>query len=195
MILPAIPHAERYAGLFIYDFGTHVSVGYTAQEIRILRESKRHRNGTAYQIYRVADNGTIELRGVLDERLTAREAVCFLRHVGASARNDYDTLRAAAEQSPVPCAVGLCLARLHAFTPPDLTALLYPAPASAVVAAWLERVGFQGGDQVVGGIDVHAAVSTSDGIRIAACNLPTMLAYEDRPSEEVFRTIHEPLQR
>ena len=80
MKLPPLGHPERYVGLHVYDFKTHVSVGYTGVEIRYLRESEEFRKGTAYQIYRVTEEGGLELRGTLDHRLTAKEAVCFLRH-------------------------------------------------------------------------------------------------------------------
>ena len=46
--LPPIHNPQRYGGLYVYDFGTHVSVGYTVAELRVLRESDVHRGGTAY---------------------------------------------------------------------------------------------------------------------------------------------------
>lgn len=195
MRLPPIPHSERYVGLYVYDFGTHVSVGYTAQEVRVLRESEAHRDGTAYHIYRVSDTGGFELQGVLDERLTAQEAMCFLRADGAAARRDYHALREAADGDPVPCAVEMQLAKLYTFDPPHVTALLYPAAATIAMAGWLTRHAADVGDRVVGGINVHATVMSSDGVRIASCQVPALLDYRDRSAEDVLRTVQEPLQR
>lgn len=202
MKLPPIPTPQRYAGLYVYDFPRgsvfpdgHVSVGYTASEIRILRESEAYRDGTAYEIYRVSDEGTIELRAVLDQRLAAREAVCFLRADGAAAQRDYEGLREAADRAPLPCAAELQLARLHEFDPQNLTGLAYPAAATTAVAVWLEKNGIEAGDRVVGGIDVHATLASSDGERIASCHLPTLIDYHDRPAEDVLRTVDKPLQR
>ncbi len=195
MKLPAIPHPERYAGLYVYDFGTHVSVGYTALEVRMLREAERYRDGTAYEVYRVGEDGTIELRGVLDERLTAREATCFLRVDGAAARRDYDILRGAAKRSPLACLAELQLARLYDFRPPEVTALLYPASATRVIAAWLDDSRFAGGDRVNAGIDVHSAFMQAEGVRITSCRLPALMDYGDRPVEEVLRSVQAPLQR
>ncbi len=202
MKLPPISHPERYTGLYVYQFPCggvfpdgHVSVGYTAAEIRILRESEAHRGGTAYEIYRVSDHGGMELRGVLDERLGAWEAICFLRAHGAAARRDYDALRQAADREPLPCAVEMQLAKLYAFHPPHVTALSYPAAATTVLAAWLGRHAADAGDQVVGGIDVYSTLLGSDGVRIASCQPPALIDYRDRSAEEVLGTVHKPLQR
>ena len=195
MKLPSIPHPERYVGLFIYDFGAHVSVGYTAGEIRILRESRVHRHGTAYQIYRADERGGLELRGVLDERLTETEAMCFLRADRAAARRDYDALCAAAAVNPLSCAVEMQLATLEAFDPPHVTALTYPAAATAVLAGWLTQHSGDPGDRVLGRMNAHATLLGAKGERIASCRLPALLDYNDRPADDVLRAVHEPLQR
>jgi hypothetical protein len=195
MKLPPIPHPHRYVGLYVYDFGARVSVGYTAGEIRVLRESDKHRDGTAYEIYRACESGALELRGVLDWRLTAREAMCFLRADQAAARADYEMLCRASEHDPVPCAVEMQLARLDGFEPPHVTALSYAAAATTPLAAWLAQHAGKVGDQVVCGIDVHATWVNSDGVRIVSCRLPALLDYSDRPAEEVLRSVHDPLQR
>ncbi len=195
MKIPPIPHPERYAGLYVYDFGTHVSVGYTAAEIRVLRESDAHRRGTAYEIYRATDSGGLELQGVPDERLTGREAMCFLRADGVAAQQDYDATRAAAKRNPLPCAVDLQLAKLYSFEPPYVTALSYAASATTPMAGWLTQYTGNMGDRVVGGTDVCATLAGSGGVRIASCQLPTLLDYHDRPAEDVLRTVHKPLQR
>jgi hypothetical protein len=195
MNLPPIADPERYAGLYVYDFGTHTAVGYTSSEVRILRESKEYRHGTAYEIYRVSEDGEFELRGVLDHRLSAREALCFLRADEAAARGDYEALRQAADQTPVPAAVELQLARVRAFSPPHVTAMLYAASASSVVANWLTQTGFAGGDRAIGGMDVYVELTSSDRAPISACTLPALMSYRNRPAEEVVSAVKKPLQR
>jgi hypothetical protein len=179
----------------VYDFKTHVSVGYTALEIRYLRESRGHGHGAAYEIYRVTEQGGLELRGVLDERLAAREAMCFLRRDTNAARRDYDDLRQWADRIPAPCAAELHLALVSSFDPPNTTALLYPAAAGHGLADWLNRAAFRGGDHVIGGTDVHAAFMSAQVRRIESHQLPTAIDYTDRSSEEVLRTFQQPLQR
>ena len=195
MNLPPIDNPENYVGLYVYDFTTHVSVGYTAVEIRFLRESEAHRHGTAYEIYRVTEQGGLELRGALDERLAAREAVCFLRRDAHAARRDFDSLRRLANHSPAPCAAELHLAVVFSFNPPNTTALLYPAASGHAAADWLGRIAFTGGDRVIGGIDAHTQFMSAEARRIEACALPTAIDYTDRSPEEVLRTCQRPLQR
>ena len=112
MVIPSIHDPQNYTGLYLYDFGTHVSVGYTANEIRTLRSSSKYHNGTAYEIYRVSDEGHVELRAVSDDRVGAMDALAFLRKEPADAKKDYDTLVQAAEIDPAPCAVELILAKI-----------------------------------------------------------------------------------
>ncbi|MFQ5590889.1 MAG: hypothetical protein ACE5HE_06990 [Phycisphaerae bacterium] len=193
--IPAVTDPEAYVGLYVYDFKTHVSIGYTYSEIAYLRESSAYRGGSAYEIYRATEGGGFELRGATDQRLSAKEAMCFLRRHPAKARGDYDALRDAASRQPLPCPVEMRLAVARVFDPPNMTALIYAAAASNSVSGWLGRVGFHGGDRVVGGVDLCAELLSSENTRIDACDLPTMMRYCDRSAEEVFRTVNKPLQR
>ncbi len=195
LTLPPLRDPARYVGLYVYDFGTHVAVGYTAAELQMLRSSEAHGGGQAYEIYRAGEGGTIELRAVLDQRLGAIEAICFLRRDGAAARRDYDALLAAAGQSRVPCAVTMSLAKLYDFDPPNVTALSYPAGASTAMSGWLTAHAPHAGDSVIGGIDAHGALAGSDGVHITSCQLPSVISVADRSVDEVLRTVDEPLQR
>lgn len=195
MRVPPIPNPQTYAGLYIYDFGTHVAVGYTAAEIRILRESEPYRTGTAYEIYRVAEDGAMELRGVRDECLIGSEAVCFLRSDAEAARRDYDTLRRAADREPVPCSVEMQLAMLPSFQPSHVTAIVFPTSATTTMSGWLSRHANRAGDLVVGGDDAYSTLIGSQGDRVASCRLPIQQTYRDRCAEEVLRSVGESLQR
>ena len=193
--LPAIPNPKRYEGLYAYDFGDHVSVGYTAGEIRMLLQVPAHRNGTAYQIYRVDERGGLELRGGLDMSLTLREAVCFLRRDGTTARKDYELILLAAQTRPLPCDAELRLVRSYGFEPSDLTALIYPAWASHLVSGWLGALGLTPGDQVHGGAETYRTLESGGGLTIASCTLPSSMGYSDRSEQEVLATTDQPLQR
>ena len=182
-------------GLYVYDFGTHVAVGYTAAEVQMLRSSEAHGGGLAYEIYRVGEGGTIELRATLDERLAAIEAICFLRANGADARRDYDTILAAAERVPTPCAVTLALAKLYDFEPANVTALSYPAGASVAMSRWLSAHAPNAGDSVIGGIDVQTALASSDGLRIMSRELSGVINLAERSLDEVLLAVNDPLQR
>lgn len=192
--LPPLANPEQYVGLFVYDFKTHVSVGYTAAEIRILRESSKHGDGAAYEIYRVDERGSMELRGALDERLVAREAVCFLRRDPSAARRDFDELRRLADRSPLPCDAELRLSSIASFEPPNLAALLYPAAATIAVSRWLQRCAFAGGDQVIAGIDAHARLTGGGGV-IDSATLAGLIDHRDRSRDEVLASVDQPVQR
>jgi len=195
MRLPPLSDPHRYAGLFVYDFGDHVSIGYTANEIRMLRETQRFRDGTAYEVYRVDECGAMELRGAGDERLAAIEAVCFQRHEGAAARRDYDGIRRAADRDPVAARVELQLARVYDFDPPDVTAVLYPVAASVVVSTWLQTHAAGLGDEIMAGEDAYIRFTQSSGMRVDSCQLAARLDYTDRPAEEVFANVDLACQR
>jgi len=195
MRLPAIQEPERYVGLYVYDFGTHVAIGYTAAEVGHLRSSELHRQGMAYQIYRVDEAGVLELRGVLDARLAGMEAVCFLRANPSMARRDFDTITATAAECPLPCAAELHVASLDAFHPPHVTAITYGASATDAISGWLIKHGGRLGDQVVAGLDVFMEFAGSTGERIESCHLPALLDYSDRPAQEVLQAVHQPIQR
>lgn len=193
--LPSIPNPKQYEGLYIYDFGDHVSVGYTAVEIRFLRASQTHRNGTAYQIYRVSEHGGFELRGVQDASLALREALCFLRNDGAIARKDYDQIVAAAAKCPLPCNAELRLVRSYRYEPANLTALIYPASAGHFLASWLGQLKSPPGDQVHGGAEAFRTLESGGGLTIASCQLPSAMDVSDRTEEEVLAATDRALQR
>ena len=195
LVLPPIHNPQKYGGLYVYDFGEHVSVGYTAAEILVLRESEAHRGGTAYEIYRVDENGAMELRGLLDDRLTQRESICLLRRDEADARRDYETLCKASDHDPIGCAVVLQLARLDAFDLPHVTSLSYASSATSIVSVWLLRHAAGVGDEVIGGGDAHARLAASDGARIASCELRIRSDFKDRSPHEVLAQVDRALQR
>lgn len=195
MRLPVVEHPERYIGLYAFDFGTHASIGYTAGEIELLRQAASHREGTAYEIYRVDDCGRYELRGVCDERLAAREALCFLHTDLSAARSDYDRLIARAAQHPVPCAAEVILAQIAAFDPPGVTAVTYPTAAAARMSAWLNDVSISPDAEVVGGADAWSTLNGARAEWTASEPLAGVLDYRDRCSEDVLGSTDRSVQR
>ena len=195
MKLPVIPDPNRFVGLYVYDFGKQVSVGYTAAEVRLLQSSPDHRDGTAYEIYRVTESGGLELRGASGERLLAREAIAFLRDDLAKARGDYNRLRERADHRPIAAPVELLLTRATPLDRPYATALLYPVAFSPTVAAWLGESDHDLANTVLGGGDVHALLTGADAQRIESCDLPACMNYADRPLNVLLRTTDQPLQR
>src|SRR5688572_11040687 len=105
--IPRLTHPERYTGLYIFDFGDHVSVGYTAAEISMLLETEQYRNGKVYRIHRALPDGTLELQGVMHATFVSEDLLIFHRPDERSAQADYDELRRLAADSPPPCRIRL----------------------------------------------------------------------------------------
>ena len=64
MRIPPLKSPERYVGLFVFDFGDHTSVGYTVEEIAMLRRQPRYANGVAYSVQAADESGRMELCGL-----------------------------------------------------------------------------------------------------------------------------------
>lgn len=192
--LPPISSPDQYADLFVIDFGDHVSVGFTAAEVELLRRVPDYSGLMAYQIYRVHEQGGFELRGVMTAALGQKEAICFLRESGADARSDFETIRRAAEQLLLPVEAELRLLRSYDFRPPDLTALIYPAHASHGISGWLQAAEIRAGDTVEAGPDVIRKVDAAGGMNIRTLTL-NHKAPQDRSLEELLLAIDQPVQR
>lgn len=153
MKLPPLIHPEKYVGLYVFDFGDHVSVGYTGAEVTMLLQSEQHRSGQVYRIHRVQANGCIELQGVSGATFSRRDGMLFLRREAAAARVDFDHLLELGRQTPPPCHLQIELARLHEPEGFGVTAVLFPAESTHDVGRWLQSIGFAGGDAATGGVE------------------------------------------
>lgn len=195
MKLPPLDRPQDYVGLFVYDFGDHISVGYTAEEINTLQSSPRHRGGAVYRVHRADEAGRLELQGMQAERLDRQEGLIFTFGDEPRARRDYATLHRGAQADPLPCPTKLLLARLEATGPAFAVALTYPAYASGPVSTWLSRLGFEGGDSATGGAAALARFRTAGTATLDSCDLPTQERFVTRPAAEVLATVDRSVQR
>lgn len=194
MKLPQLENPVSYAGLYVFDFGDQTAVGYTAEEIAVLLESQRYADGKVYRIHRALPDGTMELAGVSRERFLVEDGLLFVRVDETSARADFDELAARATDAPPPCRMKLQLAKLAGSSAVHVTAAIFPAEYTHDVAAWMDQIGFSGGDRVEGGpSQVNDFYASS----------PTILDRRQlwssdggsRPAEEVLSTTHLAVQR
>jgi hypothetical protein len=49
MKLTKVENSEKYVGLYVFDFGDHAGLGFTAREVAELLESEKYKNGKALQ--------------------------------------------------------------------------------------------------------------------------------------------------
>ena len=151
MKLPELDDASRYAGLYVFDFDGQVAVGYTADEVAVLLESERYRDGKVYRIHRASPDGTMELQGVPRERFEMEDGLFFYRATLDAAKADLESLTTASQSTPPPCRAKVVLATLDGELARHVLALIFPAEQTHDIAGWLEAIHFNGGDLVEGG--------------------------------------------
>ncbi len=194
MRLPQLESPERYAGLYIFDFGGQVAVGYTAEEIAVLLESERYADGKVYRIHRALPDGTMELQGVAREKFFMEDGLFFYRGDGEAARSDFAELERLATNTPPPCRMKMHLASIEGAISPHLTVIIFPAEYTHDVSDWLNAIHFEGGDRVEGGISqvtdyytAHPAVSERRQLWPARD--------KSRSAEQVLAETQQPIQR
>ena len=135
MKLPKLEKPDKYVGLYVFDFGDHVGVGFMAEEVAELLESERYKDGKVYKIHRAYPDGKLELKGVPAERLQLEAGMFFYSNDLATARRDFKQLSSLAVRSSPPCRAKLHLAKYR--DDKFVAALIYPAEYDDEVSSWL----------------------------------------------------------
>lgn len=195
MRLPRIDNAPAYAGLYIYDFGEWSSVGYTADEIAVLREQPEYRGGHIYRIVRARPDGYMELKGVSAERFEYESAMFFYRNHLHAARRDFSVLTADGLAERPPCGVTAQLAHRRDQRWPYATVLIYRAEHEEEVAAWLLRIGFHGGESVEGGVSTLTRFREESNEILERCQLWNTPSQSSRSPEQVLENVRAAVQR
>jgi len=135
MKLPNLQKPEKYVGLYIFDFGDHVGVGFTAQEVAELLESEKYKDGKVYKIHRAYPDGRLELKAVRAETFQLEAGMFFYSTDLETARKDFKGLVSLAVRSAPPCRAKVHLAK---YTDDKfVVALIYPAEFDDEVSSWL----------------------------------------------------------
>ncbi|MCZ6654270.1 MAG: hypothetical protein O7D91_14735 [Planctomycetota bacterium] len=195
MNLPRLNYPELYQGLYVFDFGEHVAVGYTAEEIEVLLGSPEFKGGRAYKIHHATAAGELSLRGLSRMDVNVREGMVFYRASADASRGDFEALKQSATTSAPPAVLHWRLGCDSQAEMPECTVLSYAAEASDRVGRWLEAIGFAGGDQVEAGThlaDYFARPETVEHEHLAIAPDPR---YHSRPPAEVLASVHKPVQR
>ena len=135
MKLPKLQNTEKYVGLYIFDFGDHAGVGFTAEEVAELLESEKYKDGKVYKIHRAYPDGTLELKGVLAENFQLEAGMFFYSSDLETGRRDFKSLVNLAVRMAPPCR-----AKVHLAGYGDggyVVALIYPAEYDAEISSWL----------------------------------------------------------
>ena len=150
MELPKLEKPEKYVGLYIFDFGDHAGVGFTAQEVAELLESDKYRLGKVYKIHNAYPDGRLELKGVSAGTFELEAGMFFYSSDKETAQRDFQNLVNLAVRTAPPCRAKVHLARLDDKS--YAAALIYPAEYDDEVSSWLSTGGYRTSGAADGGI-------------------------------------------
>jgi hypothetical protein len=137
MKLPKVENPDHYEGLYVFDFGDHAGVGFTAEEVAELLDSERYKDGKVYRIQRAFPDGRMELRAVPAALFQLEAGMFFYSADEATARGDFKRLVALVVRSAPPCRGKMQLARYA--EDKFVVAFIYPAERDAEVSSWLRE--------------------------------------------------------
>ena len=150
MELPKLKNSEKYIGLYIFDFGDHTGVGFTAEEVAELLESEKYKHNKVYKIHRAYPDGTLELKGVPAQNFQLEAGMFFYSNALESSRIDFKKLAGLADKIPPPCR-----AKVHLSKYDDdkyVVALIFPAEYDDEFSSWLLDGQYNTSGAVEGGI-------------------------------------------
>jgi len=135
MKLPKLKNSEKYIGLYIFDFGEHTGVGFTAEEVAELLESEKYMHSKVYKIHRAYPDGTLELKGVPAQTFQLESGIFFYSNSLESTRRDFKKLVDLADKITPPCRAKVHLSKYS--NDKYVVALIYPAEYDDELSSWL----------------------------------------------------------
>ncbi|KPK44535.1 MAG: hypothetical protein AMJ65_02740 [Phycisphaerae bacterium SG8_4] len=150
MELPKLEKPEKYVGLYIFDFGDHTGIGFTAQEVAELLESKKYAGGKVYKIHRAYPDGKLELKGVPAETFELEAGMFFYSIDREDSERDFKRLVDLAVTAAPPCRAKVHLARVDDES--FVVALIYPAEYDEEVSSWLLVGDYEASGAAEGGV-------------------------------------------
>lgn len=151
MKLPELEKPEKYVGLYIFDFGDHAGVGFTAEEVAELLESEKYKHGKVYKIHKAYPDGRLELKGVPSETFQLEAGMFFYSSELQTARRDFKGLINLAVRSTPPCRAKVHLAKYA--DGKYAVALIYPAEYDGEFSSWLIDGEFKTEGAAEGGVE------------------------------------------
>jgi hypothetical protein len=151
MKLPELKNNEKYVGLYVFDFGDHCGVGFTAEEVAELFESEKYKSCKAYKIHRAYPDGKLELKGLPAEIFQLEAGMLFYSNDLKTAKQDFKGLVNLAVKTAPPCRAKVQLAEYS--EEKLVTALIYPAEYDDEISAWLLDDDYKAAGAAEGGIE------------------------------------------
>jgi len=193
MNLPKLKKPDKYVGLYVFDFGEHTGVGFTAQEVAELLESEKYKNCKAYKIHKAYPDGKLELKGVRAEIFQLEDGMFFYSNDIETGSRDFKGLVALAVKASPPCRAKVHLAKYR--DDKFATAIIYPAEYDDEISLWLLDGEYKTSGAAEGGIE---AVQTYYDVKPQILDRHQLFgksASENRTGEELLAGIKLAIQR
>jgi hypothetical protein len=150
MEIPKLQNTEKYIGLYIFDFGDHTGVGFTAEEVAELLESEKYKHNKVYKIHRAYPDGTLELKGVPAQTFQLEAGMFFYSNSLESSRGDFKKLVCLADKITPPCRAKVHLSKYD--NDKYVVAIIYPSEYDDELSSWLLDGQYKTSGAVDGGI-------------------------------------------
>jgi hypothetical protein len=193
MKLTKLENSEKYVGLYVFDFGDHTGVGFTAREVAELLESEKYKDGKVYKIYKAWPDGKLELRGVRPEIFQLEAGMFFYARDLETAEADFKKLVNLAARTAPPCRAKVHLAKYS--DDKFVMALIYPAEYDDELSSWLLEGEYKTSGAAEGGIEAVRRYYDSASEILHRHQLFDKPTFESRTGEELLAAVKLAVQR
>jgi len=192
--LPILSDPVKYSGLYIFDFGDHVAVGYTAEEIEFLLADSRYAGGNVYKICHARADGTLEIRGANPLSWNLMTGMVFWFDDLTSAVNALKTLQALAAKIGPPGNFDLLVIHHPDENYPYSLIMRYISELEDILSAWLLKIEFNCGKSVESGANLISDLlaNSTEMLREQIGAVPFR---RSRSRQEVLDTVNLSVQR
>jgi hypothetical protein len=193
MKLPELQNSEKYVGLYVFDFGEHTGVGFTAQEVAELLESEKYKDCKVYKIHKAYPDGKLELKGVRAETFQLEAGMFFYSSDIETARRDFKGLVNLAVKAAPPCRAKVHLAKYSddKFT----VSIIYPAEHDDEISSWLLDGDYKTSGAAEGGVGAVQRYYDYKPEILDRHQLFGESEFESRTGEELLASIKSAVQR
>jgi hypothetical protein len=193
MKLPKLKNGEKYVGLYVFDFGDHCGVGFTAEEVAELFESEKCKNCKAYKIHKAYPDGKLELKGMRAEIFQLEAGMFFYSSDLKTAKRNFKGLVNLAVKTAPPCRAKVHLAKYN--DNKFMAALIYPAEYDDQISTWLLDGGYKADGVAEAGIGAVQKYYDAELQILDRHQLFGKSEYQSRTGEELLAGIKLAVQR
>lgn len=193
MKLPELQKSQRYVGLYVFDFGDHTAVGFTAEEVAELLESEKYKDCKVYKIHKAYPDGKIELKGIRPETFQLEAGMFFYENKLETTQDDFNKLIKLADKIPPPCRVKVHLSKYSEtkFT----TAIIYPAEYDDEFSRWLLDGQYKTAGSAEGGLEAVQRYYDDKPEILKRQQFFGRQSYENRTGQELMANLKKAIQR